>query len=250
MSTALQCPACGSAHRLADLGDAAVFPCAQCGRSLKVPEQFRGAAREGGRADTRADKAPAAAGSVRPVGRGRARLSVRILAWIVAFILGAVVVRVLAKLTGLVGGDTLVDLLLENSLSNYLRLAILVPVWGLFTALFATAFLEGPQWFAERRARSGASPPDKVVPKEPAASDRSGKARIPKASKASKAAKATAVGAAVAAEGGKAVSEPDVTRHIPVGAGATSESRPSDDAAERAASGQRPRRIPRRGAAS
>ncbi|MGH9033886.1 MAG: hypothetical protein ACRDZV_17310, partial [Acidimicrobiia bacterium] len=41
MAKALQCPACGNKHPLSALPNATTFPCERCGRTLKVPAQFR-----------------------------------------------------------------------------------------------------------------------------------------------------------------------------------------------------------------
>ena len=44
MAPVLQCPDCGTKHPIDVASDAAAFRCSGCGRTLKVPEQFRAAA--------------------------------------------------------------------------------------------------------------------------------------------------------------------------------------------------------------
>ena len=87
------------------------------------------------------------------------RLPVRILLWVVAFVLGALVVRFLAKITGFAGGDTFFDLLIDGSVGTYLRLFALVPVWALFATLFATAFIDGPRALGPAQAPARTSSP-------------------------------------------------------------------------------------------
>ncbi len=167
VSTALQCPSCGCNHRLESIRDAPVFDCARCGRPLKVPAQYRaGAAAPAAAASAKAGRGPRRAApkpAARPASRGTTKLPLRILAWIVAFVLGAVVVRTLAKWTGFVGGDTVVNLLIDNKLTTYLRLAALVPAWALFATIFATLILEGPGWWALRSSRRRVGGPDHVA---------------------------------------------------------------------------------------
>lgn len=181
MATALQCPACGFKHRLDAVGDTPVFSCTRCERQLKLPAQFRNgaAARPGEAAQPRSKNASptssrgapaaptgAAAGSVSPPRRstrtssgyvGPARIPLKILVWVVAFVLGAVVVRVLASWTGFVDTNTFLDLMLDHSFSTYWRLLVLIPVWAFFATLFATAFIEGPGWW-ERRSLPSTKP--------------------------------------------------------------------------------------------
>ena len=60
----LQCPDCGHRHDLATLGDVHTFRCDKCGRTLKVPAQYRNGADGGDRAPTPAQAtAPATARS-------------------------------------------------------------------------------------------------------------------------------------------------------------------------------------------
>jgi hypothetical protein len=283
MGVALQCPECGFKHRLDAIGDRSVFSCAQCARELKVPAEYRVSAASAPNgangAATRSKPAARTAAGPRPkhrVGATPMRLPVRILLWVVAFVLGAVVVRFLAKITGFAGGDTFFDLLIDGSIGTYLRLFALVPFWALFATMFATAFIDGPRAWARRRAGLGSAPSGSTaVPRRPKPS--AAPTPNPRATAAAAAgAAAVATGAKrdsrsiprrepapVATPGPKASPAPArlpdpppvapvvaKTAAVPV-AGALGDA--DDDALDfgaRAASGQRPRRIPRRGAGS
>lgn len=179
MATALQCPACGFKHRLDAVGDAPVFPCASCSRQLKLPAQYRdGSATRPGAAS--GSSAPPAGGVPRtrsaPVPTRRKqftpademRLPLRILAWVVAFVVGGFVVRMLSKWTGFVDANTFVDLMLDKSFATYARLAVLVPVWALFATVLATVFIELPGWWSRRSVT--AARPKPAAPRAPAAS--------------------------------------------------------------------------------
>lgn len=285
MSTALQCPDCGQKHPLGSVGDEVVFPCSRCSRPLKVPAAYRpGANGAGANGTARAAGSRTAAGSG-PRGRkrrGSASLSmpVRILLWVVAFALGAMVVRMVAKWTGFVGGDTLVDLLIDHSFGNYFKLFVLVPFWALFSTLFLTLFLEGPDWFRRRRAgepmgpQSGRTAAGAAAAKRTTRTGATAGARIAGAAakggttgtipkRVPAAAGAAAAGAAVGATNrpraiprrGDAPAEPvapaarpqpdDRTQALAV-APAAAESELVDEYTEKAAAGHRPRRIPRR----
>ncbi len=167
MATALQCPACGFKHRLDAVADTPVFACTRCERQLKLPAQFRNgsAARPGEAAQPRSKNPSPTTGRSAPAGAaspprrstrassgyaGPARIPLKILVWVVAFVLGAGVVRVLASWTGFVDTNTFLDLMLDHSFSTYWRLLVLIPVWAFFSTLFATALIEGPGWWARR----------------------------------------------------------------------------------------------------
>ncbi len=170
MATALQCPACGFKHRLDAVADTPVFACTRCERQLKLPAQFRnGATARPGEAaqprsknpspsTSRGTPASGSAGAAPPRRStrasagyaGPARIPLKILVWVFAFVLGAGVVRVLASWTGFVDTNTFLDLMLDHSFSTYWRLLVLIPVWAFFATLFATAFIEGPGWWARR----------------------------------------------------------------------------------------------------
>jgi len=192
-------------------------------------------------------------------------------------VIAAVVVRFLAKATGFAGGDTFFDLLIDGSIGTYLRLFALVPVWALFATLFATAFIDGPRAWARHRAGLASSPSGATaVPRGPKPTG------TPKPAPRAKAAAAGAGAGAAVAAGAKGASRsiprrepapvaapapkatpaparlPDPppvapvvakTAAVPV-AGARGDAEDDADFGARAASGQRPRRIPRRGTGS
>lgn len=187
MASALQCPACGHKHRLTGLNGDPVFACEQCGRLLKTPVEYRrpepsgpseaprpnGTARvERGGSATRDQTsvlrrrgAPATAASATAASTGGAARSRRsaprppatigvplqILGWVVAILLGGIIVRYLAKFTGLVTGDSLIDIITGSGWGRYLRLFALVPFWALVTAGLMTGFVEGARWWTEHR---------------------------------------------------------------------------------------------------
>jgi hypothetical protein len=244
MATALQCPACGHRHRLDAVGDRAVFPCAKCSRQLKTPSQMRPGGERAGTTGTRAAGARAMAAGRRVRGGGQIRMPVKILIWVVAFLLGALVVRVLAKVTGFVDTNTFVDLMLDHSFSTYSRLLVIVPVWALFATLFATAFLEGPGWWARRTSGAPARPTRTRVPAAAAgaavakgASTRRMPQRTPAAGAARTPARAEPRPAA-----------PPAARTSATAAAARPKPRPAPASEPRGgtAADQRPRRIPRR----
>ena len=174
MAPALQCPACGFKHRLDAVADTPVFPCARCSRQLKVPGQFRHDAEPGSvvrpaPSRTAGASGPTTAASGRPRSSSSSprssikgwrpagtpmRLPVRILLWVIAFILSALIVRSFAKWTGIAGSQQVLDSMIDKGFGTYFRLFILVPIWGLFATLLATALIDGPGWWARRSART------------------------------------------------------------------------------------------------
>lgn len=188
MASALQCPACGFKHRLSSLAGEPIFPCAQCGRLLKTPAEYRRAQPNGTAGPSHpepAASAPSGASGARTgVPRGRrarrtpavAAVPLRILAWVVAILLGAFVVRYVAKATGWITGDTLIDVITGRGWGRYLRVFALVPVWALVSAGLATAFIDGARWWSARRgaprppagtggSRRPPAPPARTVPR-------------------------------------------------------------------------------------
>jgi hypothetical protein len=182
MASALQCPTCGFKHRLSALSGEPIFECAQCGRLLKTPTEYlrpepsgpsapprpssKARVERGGSAtrdqtsvmSTGAAAGAAAAGGApprpkRPVVRKpeTIALPLRILAWVVAVALGAVIVRYLAKLTGFLTGDSLIDVITGSGIGRYLRLFALAPVWALATAGLVTLFVEAGKWWIAHR---------------------------------------------------------------------------------------------------
>ena len=229
MASALQCPACGYKHRLTALQGDPIFPCAECGRLLKTPAEFRrpepsgpgeaprpstqarpqrggaatadrtsvlpGAAMAGAATASAAGGAATAAPSaaaltksgkkkpVQSVARRAASspdvasLPVRLLAWVFAFLIGALIVRFVAKLVGFVDGDTLVNVMTGSGFGRYLKVFALVPIWALVASGLATLFIDGSRAWMRRRqlpkpkpqSQSQARPPKQPTPRPPAA---------------------------------------------------------------------------------
>lgn len=260
MATALQCPACGFKHRLDAVVESPVFPCSQCSRQLKLPAQYRNGASPGsaprssigrGSADARAAadsgatrsrtaSAPARRTNPRAVGDGTVRLPLRILAWVVAFVLGGLLAVQVARWTGIAGGDTFFDLMLGGDFVTYLRLALLVPVWALFAAVLATVFIEAPGWWNRRHLAGAVAPaPGSARPKpQPPAASGAAPGRTPSRPK-------PATRAAANQARDRLDPVPPSRRVVP---------RVPQTAAESSETGadadQRPRRIPRRDAGS
>ena len=113
-------------------------------------------------------------------------LPLRIVAWVVAVVLGAYIVRWLAKTIGWLTGDSLIDVITGSGIGRYFRVFALVPFWALATALLATLFIEGGRAWSRRHSvtpnRSGKPPMRKVPPaKAPGAKQPAGaKAHAPK----------------------------------------------------------------------
>jgi hypothetical protein len=184
---AIQCPTCGRKHRASDLPDAPTFKCEGCGKPLKIPTQFRPSVMASSRhvhpADSprpestavlpprptrtaappasaappaaRAAKVPRPAAGLAPK-RETVALPLRVLAWVVALVLGLVVTLWVARVTGWLSGNRLVDVFIQTGLARYIRVIAIAPVWALFTTLLLTLFLEGGRALARRRAEKRA----------------------------------------------------------------------------------------------
>jgi hypothetical protein len=181
MASALQCPACGHKHRLSELTGDPIFSCEECGRLLKTPVEYRrpepSAAPEapgangtsqvtrGGSAtrdQTSVMRAPGPQSRETPAARPRRSSSrlpatlavpVQILGWMLAIVLGGIIVRYVAKATGLLTGNSMIDLITGTGFGRYWRLFALVPFWALVSAGLMTLFVEGARrWQAQRSA--------------------------------------------------------------------------------------------------
>ncbi len=184
MASALQCPACGFKHRLSALTGDPIFACEQCGRLLKTPAEYRrpepsgpveaprpapsGRVQRGGSA-TRdqtsviptpfaaappsGEAAPSAPRAPRRPPRAAATLTIplQILGWVVAVLLGGIIARYFGKFTGLLTGNSVIDILTGTGWSRYFRVFALIPFWALFSAVLMTAFVEGARWWQSRR---------------------------------------------------------------------------------------------------
>jgi hypothetical protein len=166
MAPVLQCPDCATKHPI-DLASGAAFRCQGCGRSLKVPAQFRPAAADtptaaaaatpvartarasratsapNGRAPNIGGPAPVAppSGNGQPLSRRAVRaqsgvvpLWVRLLVWVVAVPLGFVLVFGIARAIGVLTQTQLEDVFLETGWDRFWPVARLLPVVALATA--------------------------------------------------------------------------------------------------------------------
>ncbi|HEY7439002.1 MAG TPA: hypothetical protein VIC35_06355 [Acidimicrobiia bacterium] len=169
MATALQCPKCGHKHRLSTLSGDAMFTCSECGQTLKTPEPYQAgppqhAPRTNGNHSS-ASPAPSTASSPAPSPPPRATkpappkpavppvasLPLRILAWVVAIVVGGLVLRALARMTGVFTSSSVIDLVTGSGWERYVRVLILVPIWALFATVLATLLIEGPRWWMARK---------------------------------------------------------------------------------------------------
>lgn len=198
MASALQCPACGHKHRLSELSGDPIFSCEQCGRLLKTPVEYRrpepsgpseaprpngnsqvqrgGSAARDRTSVLRTPEAPVAGAAAAAAPRRRssprapATLAVplQIIGWIVAFLLGGVIVRYVARFTGLLTGDSVIDLITGSGWGRYVRLFAVVPFWALATAGLMTLFVEGAKRWQERRVAPSTRPVAKRTTVPPA----------------------------------------------------------------------------------
>ena len=148
MAPVLQCPDCGTKHPIDVASDAAAFRCSGCGRTLKVPEQFRASA-PAPVAPAAAATAmtaivapkPAASNGQRTLSRRKVRAQagvvpfpLRLLVWIVAVPLGFAIVFGAARAFGLLSSNQLEDVFLETGWSRFWPVARLLPFVALVTA--------------------------------------------------------------------------------------------------------------------
>ncbi|MEZ5169273.1 MAG: hypothetical protein R3A49_00830 [Acidimicrobiia bacterium] len=189
MSRALQCPVCGHRHAVDDLPDAPTFECDECGRILKVPTKKRSASSSSSSSGARPRAGSTGAGATilpRRAGTGpadqpdrpdqrdeqdraaggdsdgpvRSPVWLRVLAWMFALPVAAVLVFGVANATGLLTGSQLTDMFLEARLAAYGRLAAVLPVWALLAALIVQGVDVLWKSTVRRRRAFGADPVD------------------------------------------------------------------------------------------
>lgn len=203
MAKALQCPACGNKHPLAGLPNAATFQCERCGRTLKVPAQFRprpagpeqaNGPRSGTAAMPASGRRTAVAPPPPPVPEGapppRKRVDgarprkvlwpFRVLVWLIALPLGLLIVVVPARRLGFLSGQRLLDVVVGTGWSRYWRVLAIAPAWALVTTLLVQLMLFGLRKLADRRQTVRAEREDRAEPEpelEPAAPSGEGRAR-------------------------------------------------------------------------
>ena len=186
MASALQCPACGHKHRLSELSGEPIFSCEECGRLLKTPVEYRrpdpstssevpranGSSQvtrggSAGRDQTSVLQQPGPPSRESPAVRPRrpsprmpATLAVplQILGWMIAIVIGGIIARYVAKATGLLTGDSVIDLITGSGFGRYWRLFALVPFWALVSAGLMTVFVEGARRWQARRGSTGSRP--------------------------------------------------------------------------------------------
>jgi len=148
MAPVLQCPDCGTKHPIDVASDAAAFRCSGCGRTLKVPEQFRAAPPASAPAGTAtamteivAPKPATTSNGQRTLSRRKVRAQagvvpfpLRLLVWFVAVPLGFVIVFGAARVFGLLSSNQLEDVFLETGWSRFWPVARLLPFVALVTA--------------------------------------------------------------------------------------------------------------------
>jgi hypothetical protein len=143
MAPVLQCPDCNTKHPIDVASDAAAFRCSGCGRTLKVPEQFRASRPAAPAADATVmtQRVPPAPNGQRTLSRRKVRAQagvvpfpVRLLIWIVAVPLGFVLVFGFARLIGVLSSKQLEDVFLETGWDRFWPVARLLPFVALVTA--------------------------------------------------------------------------------------------------------------------
>jgi hypothetical protein len=198
MASALQCPACGHKHRLSELTGDPIFSCEQCGRLLKTPMEYRrpdasgpvdmprsngkGSTARGGSKPRDSGSVPrtaapvAAAAASSPAAapakprrrspRSPATLAIplQIIGWVFALLLGGIIVRYIARFTGVLTGDSIIDLITGTGFGRYLRLFAVVPFWALVSAGLMTLFVEGARRWQARQDSPTTRPAKKKQP--------------------------------------------------------------------------------------
>ncbi len=215
MASALQCPACGHKHRLSELTGDPIFSCEKCGRLLKTPMEYRrpdasgpvDSVRSNGATTTKRASAPrrdsgpvprsaAAPASSTPVPapskprrqstRAPATLTIplQIIGWVFALLIGGLIVRYIARWTGVLTGDSIIDLITGSGIGRYVRLFAVIPFWALASAGLMTLFIDLAKRWQARKASAPTRPAKKqrlVVPPAKASQPRSaGEATGPK----------------------------------------------------------------------
>ena len=188
MAPVLQCPECGRKHPLATVKDQGTFPCAGCGRMLKVPETVPRAAHSAPPAAAPGKQplvipaptptpAPPPTQVMRPVvqrnpaatpssapapvlAKGPTSrfvpiaLWMRLLLWCIAVPLSFFVVFVLARAFGVFTSTQLSDVFLASGISRFWPVIRLLPFVALLTAVLVQA---GVYFLGRRRGAANAS---------------------------------------------------------------------------------------------
>ena len=99
----------------------------------------------GGRRSTPIGASEAAAGQVKVVWR--------VLAWLVALPIALAAVGIPARSAGYLNSQRLLDVIVDNGLTRFVPVLVIVVLWALMTALLVTAILAVGQRLAARRRR-------------------------------------------------------------------------------------------------
>lgn len=100
----------------------------------------------GGRRSAPMDDAPEAAA-------GQVKVVWRVLAWLVALPIALAAVGIPARRAGYLTSQRLLDVIVDNGLTRFVPILVIIVLWALMTALLVTAFLAIGQRFAARRRR-------------------------------------------------------------------------------------------------
>lgn len=183
----LMCPDCGQPHALDSVGGSATFRCRGCGRVLKVPERFvattarrgapvdvssdartsasparsteaAGAGPEPGEerhtADAGASSTAGARAGRRAAGSVRVSRWVRLVIWVLAIPLGAVIVFGAAQVLNVLSSRQLLDTFLKSGLNRFGAVARLLPFWALVSAAIVHFAVEALERHRARRRRA------------------------------------------------------------------------------------------------
>ncbi|HEX5615245.1 MAG TPA: hypothetical protein VFZ83_08835 [Acidimicrobiia bacterium] len=169
---ALQCPDCGSRHPLDEYADRAAFRCSGCGRTLKVPDQFRRdvappAAGDGSDATrvapvaspptTTAYHRPAPPRSIEVVPKG-APLVARFGLWVLAIPVSLWLTYRIARGVGVLTADQVEDVFFDQDWGRFWPLARLLPLWALLAALAVHFGVLGIERYRRSRAEARVAP--------------------------------------------------------------------------------------------
>jgi hypothetical protein len=196
MAATLRCPDCGHGHDLATVTGRNTFPCGSCGRPLKVPQQYRTTAPPAAAPPLPPEEPERVAGgrvAVQPMPRAGAGSQVlpprpergpsdvaplgrlwRVLIWIAAVPLGAMVGGVVGTRIGIVSSEEVEDAFLESGAARFVPLVVLVLVWAVATALIVQGAILGIDAWRRRRAARHAAAHAPSGPDDSGGSGRSG----------------------------------------------------------------------------
>lgn len=168
MARALECPTCATRHSLEAVEAGSTFGCTGCGRTLRAPMEPVGASPASEPAPPTVAVAGSRAGRRRAAGESREApavapappgfpVGVRIVAWVIALVVGAFVSLWLARVVGLLTADNLVDVITGSGGGRYVRLGVFVILWALVATALVTLLIDGG-WRLLRRGVGATTP--------------------------------------------------------------------------------------------